>query len=120
LSEFEYKQVLIIRTDLKMSKGKTSVQIAHAAVSSAEDARKNYNKWWQNWLREGQKKAVLKVKSKEELIELKNQAEKNNLPSALIIDRGLTEIPPGSITSLGIGPGPYSLIDKITGHLPLL
>ncbi|MGQ9551871.1 MAG: peptidyl-tRNA hydrolase, partial [Candidatus Bathycorpusculaceae bacterium] len=42
------------------------------------------------------------------------------LPNVLIVDRGLTEIPPDTITCLGIGPAPAEKIDKLTGRLPLL
>ncbi|MHA1410032.1 MAG: peptidyl-tRNA hydrolase Pth2 [Candidatus Odinarchaeia archaeon] len=118
--EFEYKQVLVIRVDLGMSKGKIAAQAAHAAVTSSEKTRKYAATWWSNWFNEGQKKVVVKVSSEKELIDLKNAAEKNGIPSALITDRGLTEIPPGTITALGLGPAPNNVIDKITGHLPLL
>lgn len=117
---FEYKMVILIRTDLKMSKGKIAVQAAHAAVSASEEARKKNPDWWKSWMDEGQKKAVVKVKSLEELKKFEYQAFKNKVPHALISDRGLTEIPPGTVTALAIGPGPESLIDSITGGLPLL
>ena len=55
---FEYKQVLVIRVDLKMSKGKIAVQAAHAAIGAAEKARQHHQSWWSSWLREGQKKVV--------------------------------------------------------------
>ena len=120
MSEFKYKQVLILRTDLEMSRGKIAAQAGHAAISAAEEARKKHPKWWKAWLDEGQCKVALKVKSKQELLKLEKEAKISNLPSALVTDRGLTEIPPGTITCLGIGPAPFPLIDKITGELPLL
>jgi len=117
---FSYKQVIVFRTDLKMSKGKIAAQAGHAAVSAAEEARKNYRDWFENWLNEGQCKVVLKVKSEKELLELERKAKDLGLPHALIIDQGLTEVPPGTITCLGIGPAPAEKLDKITGKLPLL
>ncbi|MCK4435829.1 peptidyl-tRNA hydrolase, partial [Candidatus Bathyarchaeota archaeon] len=48
-TEFKYKQAIIVRTDLKMGKGKLAAQAGHAAVSSAEEARKKSPKWWQAW-----------------------------------------------------------------------
>jgi PTH2 family peptidyl-tRNA hydrolase len=120
MSDFHYKQVIVFRSDLKLSKGKAAAQAGHAAVSAAEEARKQRKNWWEAWLNEGQCKVVLKVKSEKELLALEKQAKEMALPCALIIDRGLTEIPPGTITCLGIGPAPTDKIDKITGNLPLL
>jgi len=120
MSEFRYKQVIAFRSDLKMSKGKIAAQAGHAAVSAGEEARKHFKEWWKAWLREGQCKIAVKVESEEELLELEKQAKELAIPCALIIDRGLTEIPPGTITCLGIGPAPVEKIDKITSTLPLL
>lgn len=120
MSEFQFKQVIIVRTDLKIGKGKTAVQVAHAAVSAAEEARKQHNNWLKGWLAEGQCKIAVKVDSERMLFELRQKASELALPTALIQDKGLTEIPPGTVTCLGIGPGPCSLVDKVTGDLPLL
>ena len=120
MSEFCYKQVVVFRSDLEMSKGKIAAQAGHAAVSAAEEARKHCKEWWKAWIKEGQCKIAVKVKSEKELLDLEKQAKELALPCALIIDRGLTEIPPGTITCLGIGPAPAEEIDKITGMLPLL
>jgi PTH2 family peptidyl-tRNA hydrolase len=118
--EFKYKQIIVIRSDLKMSKGKIAAQTGHAAVSAAEEARKHDQKWWKAWLEEGQCKIAVKVESEKKLLKLKKEAEELGLPHALISDRGLTQLPPGTITCLGIGPAPSSELDKITGMLALL
>ncbi|MEM3627557.1 MAG: peptidyl-tRNA hydrolase Pth2 [Candidatus Bathyarchaeia archaeon] len=120
MSEFRYKQVIVFRSDLKLSKGKIAAQAGHAAVSAAEEARKRYEKWWFSWMEEGQCKIAVKVKDEKELLELERQAKELNLPSALITDRGLTEVPSGTTTCLGIGPAPVEKVNKITGGLPLL
>ena len=116
---FRYKQVIVLRTDLKMSRGKVAAQAGHAAVSAAEEARKNYSDWWRAWIEEGQCKIAVRADSEQELLELEKKARELKLPSALVVDRGLTELPPGTVTCLGIGPAPSSQVDKITGKLPL-
>ncbi len=120
MDEFEYKQVIVFRGDLRLGKGKIAAQAGHAAVSAAEEARKHHRTWWDAWLFEGQRKIAVKVKSENELFELEAQAKMIGLPNTLIVDRGLTQIPEGTVTCLGIGPGPAALVDKLTGKLRLL
>lgn len=118
--EFKYKQVIVIRVDLGMSRGKIAAQAGHAAVTAAEKARGARQRWWSGWMEEGQRKVVVKVKSEQELVELELQARQLGLPTALIVDRGLTELPPGTVTCVGIGPAPAEQVDKVTGNMPLL
>ncbi len=120
MSRFEYKQVLVFRRDLQLSKGKIAAQAGHAAVSAAQDAYVHYKKWWEAWLYEGQRKVAVKVASEKELHELEKAADEVGLPHALIVDAGLTEIPAGTVTCLGIGPAPADRVDRLTGKLPLL
>jgi PTH2 family peptidyl-tRNA hydrolase len=119
MSMFEYKQVIVVRADLKMSRGKIAAQAGHAAVSAAEETRKKRPEWWNAWLSEGQCKIAVKVGSKQELLELERIVKELKLPSALISDRGLTELSPGTLTCLGIGPAPSHQLDKVTGKLAL-
>jgi PTH2 family peptidyl-tRNA hydrolase len=119
-SDFSYKQVIVVRTDINMSKGKMAAQAGHAAVSASEYARKNRPEWWSPWIGEGQCKIAVKVKSEQELLELERKARNAGLPAALIVDRGLTELPPETMTCLGIGPAPSDKVDTITGKLSLL
>lgn len=113
----EYKQCIITRSDLKLSPGKLAVQVAHAAVSAADRASPSDLKAWKC---EGQKKIVLKVPTLQDLFIIRETARREGLPNALISDAGLTEIEPGTITVLGIGPAKDTQIDKITGHLKML
>jgi len=111
----ELKQVMIIRKDLKLSTGKLAVQVAHASVTAAEKS-----KFKKDWLNYEQKKAVLKCEDLNELLNLFENAKRAGLPCALIRDAGHTEIPPGTITCVGIGPAPDKDIDNVTGDLKLL
>lgn len=117
--DFKHKMVLVIRKDIKLSPGKMAVQTCHAAVSCALDSKKQGN-YFNEWYREGQKKVVLKCEDEAHLFFLKDVAEKNGLVARIISDAGLTEVPPGTITCLGIGPGPNGVVDRVTGELSLL
>jgi PTH2 family peptidyl-tRNA hydrolase len=113
----EYKQCIVIREDLKLSKGKAAAQTAHASLLSYELAAPQDRKKWKE---QGQKKVVLKVNSLEEIYKLEKEAKKLGLPFAVIEDAGLTEIPPGTVTAIGIGPANAEGVDKITKDLQLL
>ena len=119
-SAFDYKMVIVVRTDIKMSKGKMAAQAGHAAVSASEYARKRRPEWWTPWINEGQCKIAVKMKSEQEIMELERKARNAGLPAALIVDRGLTQLPPETMTCLGIGPAPADKVDAITGKLSLL
>lgn len=114
------KLVIVARTDLKLSKGKLAAQVGHASVDCALKAQKHDKRSFDAWHREGQKKAVVKVAGEQDLYPLKAAAERAGLSTALIKDAGHTEIPAGTVTVLGIGPGDDVVIDKVTGHLGLL
>ncbi len=118
--EFAYKQALIMRLDLKISRGKIAVQCSHAAVSASEEARIRFPQWWKAWLEEGQRKIALKVPDLETLLHLENNARRHRLPVYLVRDKGLTQVPPDTATCVGIGPAPANLVDKLTGNLSLL
>ncbi len=120
LDEYRFKQALVVRLDLGMGRGKIAVQCSHAAVSSAEKARIDFHEWWRAWIGEGQCKVALKVRGLEALLELEGRARRMHLPLCKVADRGLTQIPPGTFTCLGVGPAPSNLIDGLTGDLRLL
>ena len=116
----KYKMVMVIREDLNLSCGKMAVQVAHAAVECTLKAKKRKDPYLDEWIREGQKKVVVKTKDLQSLYELEFKAKNLGLTTAIIRDAGLTEVPPGTVTCLGIGPGPEETVNKVTGNLPLL
>ncbi|RLG74716.1 MAG: peptidyl-tRNA hydrolase [Thermoprotei archaeon] len=116
----ELKQAIVVRTDIKMSKGKLAVQVAHAAVEAAYKALRSKPEWFYEWLEQGQKKVVLKGGSEKDLFKLAEEAKAVGLPVSIIRDAGHTELPPGTLTAIGIGPAPSEVLDKLTGKLKLL
>jgi len=112
----KYKQVIIVREDLNISCGKLCVQVAHASLEAAMLSDQEIVKKWRE---EGAKKVILKVKNEEELLNYYKLARENGLVCVLIRDAGLTELEPGTITCVGIGPDEEGKIDKITGNLKL-
>ena len=112
-----YKQVILVREDLKLPKGKLSAQVAHASVDTA---LKSDKKIVDLWKKEGAKKVVLKVKDEKELFKYKEMAEDIGLKTSLITDAGRTVLEPGTITCLGIGPDLEEKIDKVSGKLKMM
>jgi PTH2 family peptidyl-tRNA hydrolase len=113
------KQVILARTDLKMGKGKLAVQCAHASLEAFKKALRKDPQLVSDWQLEGQAKVVLKVGSQKEALDYFNRA-KGRFPVALIKDAGLTQLTPGTITCVGIGPAEVVELDKITGKLKLM
>jgi len=120
MSKMEYKMVIAVRIDLKLSPGKMAAQVAHAAVNCAMVAKKKNPIGYRRWYDEGQKKVVVRVANLRDLMEVKMSAESAGLISSLITDAGHTELPPGTTTCLGMGPAPNDLADRVTGHLRLM
>jgi len=134
------KQVIILRKDLSMRKGKMIAQGSHASIKVILDMMEtkiksrfpsgeliirtltlNKEDPINKWLTDKFTKITVYCNSEEELIDLKNKADVANLPNAMITDVGLTEfnnVP--TKTCLAIGPGNSAQIDKITSHLKLL
>jgi len=111
-----YKQVLVVRKDIKMGKGKA---IAHACHASLDAAFLADEKVLIEWRKEGAKKIVVKVNSMKEIHELQKKLKKEKIVHVLIKDAGLTQLKKGTATVLGIGPDKEKKIDRITGKLKL-
>lgn len=149
----ECKLVLVVRTDLGMTKGsspifllflqsyyelntnvyphltgKIAAQCSHATLACYKTltraAQRNPSsaeaRLLQRWERRGQAKIAVQVKSEAELLDLMGKARSLGITAEVIQDAGRTQIDPGSLTVLGVGPAPKSLVDKVTGGLKLL
>jgi PTH2 family peptidyl-tRNA hydrolase len=118
----ECKMVLVVRTDLGMTKGKIGAQCGHATLACYKHFLRHApsSTILQRWERMGQAKVALQVKGEEELEILQAQAVSLGLVAHIIHDAGRTQIASGSATVLGIGPAPKGVIDQVTGHLKLL
>lgn len=123
------KQVIVMRKDLNMRKGKMIAQGAHAAVMSLTQLMhfendtlmiNNASKELVAWLMTGMTKIVVSVNSEHELMELYHKANRAFLPVSLVKDAGKTEFKEPTYTCLAIGPAESEEIDKLTGELPLL
>lgn len=110
------KQAVVVRTDLGMGTGKLAAQVAHASLSAYEDADGKTRRAWKG---EGQKKVVLKGSGESQIFELADRAERERLPHAVIRDAGHTQLDPGTVTALAVGPGEESVVDRVTGELSL-
>jgi len=111
------KQVILVRKDLDLPKGKLAAQCSHAAV---EAVLKSTDKKVSTWRKEGMPKIVLKVKDEKELLLYLQKAKDDGLTTALITDAGRTVVAPGTKTCGAIGPDEEEKIDSVSGKLPLL
>jgi len=136
------KQVIVIRKDLNMRKGKLAAQAAHASMKvlldrmlTQEYAEKST--YWEHclvwympvydsepmhrWLKGSFTKVVVSVDSEEELLELKEEADALGILCSLVTDAGRTEFHGVKTnTAIAIGPDWASKLDRITGDLKLL
>ena len=118
--DVDYKQVILVRKDLKLGKGKLAAQVAHASLDITLKIAKYFPKEYLEWKEQGMKKVVLEVANEKELIEFKRKFENAGMKTKLVVDAGRTEIPAGTKTCLGVGPYPENKIDKISGKLKIL
>ncbi|KAL8635165.1 MAG: hypothetical protein Q9228_007318 [Teloschistes exilis] len=120
----ECKLVLVVRGDLGMGKGKIAAQCSHATLACYRALSSSFpsslNPVLKQWERMGQAKVVVQAKNEDDLDMLQAQALSLGLCAQVIHDAGRTQIAAGSATVLGVGPGPKSVVDKVTGGLKLL
>lgn len=139
LRKHEPKQVIVMRKDLNMRKGKMIAQGAHASMGVLLHMMEqeeythfdgttlgtrytlNASGYVREWLKRKFTKVAVSVNSEQELLDVYQKAKDEGIPCVLITDSGLTEF--GGVptnTCCGIGPWRREDIDKITGHLSLL
>jgi PTH2 family peptidyl-tRNA hydrolase len=112
--------VLVVRTDLKMTKGKIAAQCCHGAIGAYQQAAEVAPIALRRWERSGCAKVALQVGSEAELIAVYRAVRAHRLPCYLVVDAGRTQIEAGSKTVCAIGPAPVDAINAVTGELKLL
>ncbi|WP_134669202.1 peptidyl-tRNA hydrolase Pth2 [Halorussus marinus] len=110
------KQAIVARTDIGMGQGKLAAQVAHASLSAYEETGTKARKEWKGG---GQKKIVLQADGEDRIFELAEKARAEGLAHAVVRDAGHTQLDPGTVTALAVGPADEELVDKVTGDLSL-
>jgi PTH2 family peptidyl-tRNA hydrolase len=110
------KQAIVARADLGMGEGKLAAQVAHASLMAFEDADRTVQNEWKG---SGQKKVVLQADGESQLFELADLAERDGVPHAVVRDAGHTELDPGTVTAVAVGPEREDVVDRVTGDLSL-
>lgn len=129
------KQVIVIRKDLNMRKGKIAAQAAHASLIAilGEESIEGWSDQigrkfllvptdpnLEEWLFTDYKKVVVSVNSEEELLSIYQSALALGIRTSLIKDLGYTEFKEPTYTAVAVGPAEDELVNSITGHLSLL
>ena len=116
---YETTMVLVTRNDLNLSSGKLAAQCSHATAECILKAKRQSPQILDKYLKTGARKIVCNTTNVDELKRIYGQAKDAGLICHMVRDAGHTEIPAGTVTVVGIGPGIRSSIDKITSSLPL-
>lgn len=114
------KLALIVRSDLRLTKGKAAAQCAHAAVICYEQAAKSQPEILRLWLSSGQPKIVLRIEDLDGLEAIRDSAKSAGLTVGCVRDAGRTQVAAGTVTVLGVGPGYEDKVDSVVSHLKLL
>jgi PTH2 family peptidyl-tRNA hydrolase len=124
------KQIIVMRTDLNMRKGKMIAQGAHAALAvllgkdielGSIPNNMSCSEKVRQWLAEGMPKICVRVDSEADLESIVIEARSNNLAAYTVTDAGLTEFHgEPTVTCAAIGPDENEKIDHVTKHLTLL
>jgi peptidyl-tRNA hydrolase, PTH2 family len=117
MDDFGYKQLILVRKDLNLPKGKLAAQAAHASVEAVWRSSESDVKRWRS---EGMAKIVLRVENEKELLKQLQIAKDAGFTTALITDAGHTVVEPGTRTCGAIGPAPVADLDRNFANLKLL
>lgn len=109
--------MIVLRTDLGMSKGKLIAQACHASLGAYKNADGMKQDRWET---DGATKIAVKGESEKQLMELFKQARSMDISAYIVKDAGETELEPGTVTALGVGPDESETVDKVTKELPLM
>jgi PTH2 family peptidyl-tRNA hydrolase len=127
--ERNVKQVIVMRHDLKMRRGKQIAQGAHASIafltrrlqSHVSVGLNDFSPIEQSWILGSFAKVCVRCNSEEELMAIHDKAIELGLEVQLITDSGRTEFHgQHNRTCLAIGQDDALKIDQVTGHLELL
>lgn len=140
---YKSKQMIVMRRDLKMRKGKIAAQAGHACVEATlmalaregrlDQVRLNASQSWvylddagtvstplSRWFDAGVAKVCVYVDGEEALLELAARGREEGFAVALVRDAGYTEFHgEPTYTCLAFEPLSPEQIDPITGDLPL-
>lgn len=104
-----------------MKVGKKCAQACHASLSAADLVRSKNPNILNDWKKfSGQRKIVLKISSEADMRKLYYDVINDGISAYLVADAGLTQLEPGTVTALGIGPDLTVKIDKFCKDLKLL
>lgn len=113
----DLKQVIVVRQDLKLPKGKMAAQVAHASVEAVlRSSSDKVNEWHSK----GMKKIVLKVENEQEMLKLWQNSKDLKMVASIITDAGKTVVAPGTRTCLAIGPDAEDKIDSVCAKLKMM
>jgi PTH2 family peptidyl-tRNA hydrolase len=107
---------MLIRRDIKMTKGKVTAQCCHGMIYSIQHSSCEKIALWQN---SGEKVITLSVPNEKVMERIYNQAQKNKIVSKIIQDAGHTQVQADTKTICVIGPDNEIKIDKLTKDLKL-
>ena len=113
-----FKMCVLVREDLKMSKGKVLAQVSHTIVDATVKAYTQSQLFFK-WRADGEKIVILKVPNEKTLMYIMNIAQRKGVNCGYTVDAGLTEVLPGTKTVGFVGPNFEDKVDKLTGQLKL-